>query len=67
MLPNLIGQAKVHGLRNEDMASIIGVTRKTYETKLKNASFTIPEVNRYMDYFGKDYSYLFYIEPRKEN
>ena len=59
MFPNLIGQAKVRGMNNESMAEMIGVTRQTYEKKLKSGNFNVNEINTLLNFFKKPYDYLF--------
>lgn len=59
MYPNLMGQKAYHGLTTEDMGKIIGVSRASYEQKIKSGRFTPDECKALCDYFGKRFEYLF--------
>jgi len=59
MFPNLLGQKAFHHLNNDEMAAIIGTSRKTYEAKIQNGKFTAVECAKYCLYFGKTFEYLF--------
>lgn len=59
MYPNLLGQKAARGLTDGDMASIIGVSRTSYQSKRKSGRFTVKECQLYCRYFGKSFEYLF--------
>ena len=59
MYPNLLGQKAIHNLTDDDMASIIGISRTAYQSKKKSGRFTPEECRKYCDYFGKSFQYLF--------
>lgn len=59
MYPNLLGQKAYHNMSNDDMAKVINVSRKSYESKVKTGRFTLEEGRAYCKFFGKDFDYLF--------
>lgn len=59
MYPNLLGQKAYHHLTDDEMAKIIGVSRNSYQQKVKSGRFTPAECKSYCDYFGKRFDYLF--------
>ena len=59
MFPNLMGQKAYHHLTDDCMASIIGVSRNTYQQKLKSGRFTPEECKAFCIHFGKRFEYLF--------
>lgn len=66
MFPNLMGQKAYHGLTNEAMGKIIGVSRTAYEQKMKSGRFYPEECRAYCRYFGKSFDYLFATEQAAE-
>ena len=62
MFPNLMGQKAFHKLTSEEMGSIIGVSRQTYESKMQSGRFYPQECVAYCRYFGKPFDYLFAVE-----
>ena len=62
MYANLIGQAKYRNMSDEDMGKVIGTTRQTYASKVKNGNFTCKEIKCLLRFFKKDFEYLFYEE-----
>lgn len=67
MFPNLLGQKAYHHMSNEEMAKIINVSRASYEKKIENGKFNVFEIQAYCKHFGKDFEYLFAVEPRTPN
>lgn len=59
MLRNLVAEKAIHRLSNQQMADIIGVSRPTFESKMKSERFTVSECQRFIKYFGKTFEYLF--------
>lgn len=59
MYANLLGQKAVRKLSNDDMAKLIGVSRASYESKIRTGKFTVRECKALMDYFGKTFDFLF--------
>lgn len=59
MFPNLLGQKAAHHLSDQDMASIINVSRNSYMQKMKSGRFWPSECRAYCEYFGKSFGYLF--------
>lgn len=59
MLRNLVAEKAIHRLSNQQMADIIGVSRPTFESKMKSERFTVRECQRFIKYFGKTFEYLF--------
>ena len=59
MFPNLLGQKAFHHLTDDDMATIIGVSRNAWQQKIKSGRFTPKECKSLCDYFNKSFSYLF--------
>ena len=65
MFPNLFGQKAYHRLSNDDMAEIIGVSRKCYENKAKSGKFTAVECAKYCNHFKKTFEYLFATDDQR--
>lgn len=59
MFPNLLGQKAFHKMSNDDMATVIGVSRASFENKMKTGKFTVSEINAYIRFFKKPYDCLF--------
>lgn len=59
MYPNLLGQKAYHGLSSEDMGAIIGMSRNSFEAKLKSGRFTPAECKALCRYFSKPFDFLF--------
>lgn len=59
MYPNLLGQKATHHLSNEKMAKIAGLSRTSFEQKIKSGRFTPAECKAYCLYFKKTFNYLF--------
>lgn len=64
MYPNLLGQKAYHHLSNEDMAKIIGISRRAYESKIRSGRFTPAECVAYIRYFNKSFDYLFATDEK---
>lgn len=62
MYPNLLGQAKAHGMSNDRMASVINVSRTSYEQKLRSGRFTPQECKLLCKEFNKPFDFLFATE-----
>lgn len=59
MFPNLMGMKEYYKLSSEEMGSIIGVSRQTYENKMQTGKFTPSECKAYCKRFGKSFDFLF--------
>lgn len=59
MYANLLEQKANRKMSNEDMAKIIGVSRNSYEAKIKSGRFTSQECFKYIKYFNKPFEFLF--------
>lgn len=59
MLKNLVAEKAIHRLSNQQMADILGVSRPTFESKMKSERFTVSECQRLLKYFNKTFEYLF--------
>lgn len=59
MYPNLLGQKAVHHMTEEAMANVIGVSRQSYQQKIKSGRFTPDECKAYCDHFKKSFAFLF--------
>lgn len=59
MFPNLLGQKAYHRMSDEDMAKVIGVSRNSYQQKIRSGRFTPSECKAFCDYFHKRFEYLF--------
>lgn len=59
MYPNLMGQKAYHGLTNDDLANIIGVSRNSFDTKMRTGRFTVKECKALCEYFDKSFYFLF--------
>lgn len=59
MYANLLEQKANRKMSNEDMAKIIGVSRNSYEAKIKSGRFTPQECFKYIKYFNKTFAFLF--------
>lgn len=65
MYPNLLGQKAYHNMTNDDMAKVIHVSRKSYESKIKTGRFTLEEGRAYCKFFKKDFDYLFALDDTR--
>lgn len=59
MLKNLLAEKIARRLTNQEMANIIGVSRPTYENKVRNGKFTVSECKAFMKYFNETFEVLF--------
>lgn len=59
MYPNLLGQKAMHKLTDADMAEIIGISRNSYQQKVRSGRFTPQECKAFCKFFGKSFAYLF--------
>lgn len=59
MFPNLLGQKAFHRMTDDDMAAVIGISRNSYQQKIKSGRFTADECKAFCNYFGKRFEYLF--------
>lgn len=59
MYPNLLGQKAHHKMNDAQMAEIIGVSRNSYQQKIKSGRFTPTECKAFCAYFDKSFAYLF--------
>lgn len=59
MYPNLLGQKAYRKESNEDLATLLGVTRSTLEKKLETGKFTAIECQALCEHYGKSFEYLF--------
>lgn len=59
MFPNLLGQKAFHRMTDDDMASVIGVSRNAYQQKIKSGRFTPEECKKFCEFFGKRFEFLF--------
>lgn len=59
MYPNLLGQKAYFHLTGEKMGDIIGVSRNTFDSKMRTGRFTPAECKAYCRYFGKEFDFLF--------
>lgn len=66
MFPNLMGQKAYHKLTSADMGNIVGLSRQSYEAKMKSGRFTPAECKAYCEYFGKPFDFLFATDEEAE-
>ena len=59
MFPNLDAEQARKQHTNEDVAKILGLSRKTYENKKKYGNFKVTEINTLMVTYNSTYEYLF--------
>ena len=59
MFPNLLGQKAFHHMSDADMATVIGVSRNTYQQIIKSGRFTPEECKSFCAFFEKKFEYLF--------
>lgn len=59
MFPNLMGQKAFHKLSSDQMGAIIGLSRNSYDAKMKSGRFTPQECKAYCVYFNKPFDFLF--------
>lgn len=62
MFRNLEAEQRRHGLTNEQVAEILGISRDTYEKKKKNGKFNRPEIVKLLKLFNCSFEYLFETE-----
>lgn len=66
MYPNLLGLKAVRKISSDDMAKAIGISRQSFNHKLKTGKFTVSECKVYVDMFGKPFDYLFATEESQK-
>ena len=59
MFRNLNAEQARYDLTNDQMATRLGMTRKTYETKKATGNFTYHEIRKLLKMFNADFGYLF--------
>ena len=59
MFRNLDAEQARHAMTNEDMATLLKVSRATYESKKKSGRFTVPEIKSMCALFSCGFDYLF--------
>jgi len=59
MYPNLMGQKAYHRLTADEMGALIGLSRQSYEAKMRSGRFTPEECKKFCEYFGKSFEFLF--------
>ncbi len=62
MFPNLKAEAARRGLKQKDLAQIIGASRQSYANKLKRGSFTPSDCRALCKYFEMSFDFLFMVE-----
>lgn len=67
MFPNLMGQKAYHKLTSADMGNIVGLSRQSYEAKMKSGRFTPAECKAFCEYFGKPFAFLFATDEEAES
>ncbi len=67
MYPNLLGQKAYYHLSNDEMAQIIGVSRNSFEKKMKTGRFNVKECRALCEYFNKSFCFLFATIEEIEN
>ena len=66
MFPNLMGQKAYHKLTMDDMGEIIGLSRQSFEVKLKSGRFTPEECKKLCRHFNKSFDFLFATDDELE-
>lgn len=59
MYANLLWQKAYYHLTDDDMGKIIGVSKKTYNQKVRSGRFLPNECKAFCKYFNKPFDYLF--------
>ena len=59
MFRNLEAEQKRAGYTNSDVASLLGITRETYESKKKTGKFNRSEIVTLLEMFKCTFEYLF--------
>lgn len=59
MFRNLEAEQAREGKTNSDMASLLGISRVSYENKKKTGKFIASEAAALCDFFGCSFEYLF--------
>lgn len=67
MFPNLMGQKAFHKLTSDEMGAIIGLSRQSYDAKMKSGRFTAKECKAYCEYFKKPFDFLFATDEEVGN
>ena len=65
MYPNLRAEQVRHGLKNQDVADSLKISRESYERKKKSGRFTAEESRALCGLFKCGFSYLFATEDSK--
>ena len=65
MLNNLAAEQKRHGYTNAEVASFLGISRPTYETKKRTGKFNRPQIEKLLKLFECKIEYLFAYDTQK--
>ena len=65
MFRNLEAEQARLGLTNQDVATILGISRVSYENKKKSGKFTTVEIKKLCRLFKCKFDYLFTTEDEK--
>ena len=59
VFPNLSAEQARRGKTDDDIATVLNISRVSYGAKKRDGRFSITEANALCDYFGCPYVYLF--------
>lgn len=62
MFKNLKAEMARNGYKNKDMADILGISRQSFEFKMRTGKFKIIEAVTMCKLFSCDFGYLFDVE-----
>lgn len=62
MFRNLKAEMARNGHKNNDVAIILGISRQSYELKMKTGKFKVTEAKKLCELYRRDFDYLFATE-----
>lgn len=62
MFKNLKAEMARNGHKNNDVAKILGISRQSYEVKMKTGKFKVTEAKKLCELYNGDFNYLFETE-----
>lgn len=59
LFPNLRAEQARRGLTNEEVGKRLGISRVSYEAKMKTGKFKVSEAKTLCELYKRDFNYLF--------
>lgn len=66
MYPNLRAEQARKGHTDEHVASVLGISRSSYNNKVNTGRLKVEEIRKLCELYGCDFSYLFYRQDESK-